>query len=290
MRMEKLRTHPYMYAIVGAILLVLLGIFVVARSIGVAPQGGGGAWGSGERGFLDPTAKWGGTAHMPQPGIEAATSAAPFYIRLATAPSTPGTQPVSSLDELLALLSAPPGPAAARPDSSGEGGIDPYELIPRGLIAVPEPRDEMNDTQRGLHTYGNAVGALITAYEKKHVGSSAVLAAQATDRSNAGKREAARTIAVDLEKLGRDIAAIQEPASASAIHTRLSAAYEDAGATLELIFDADSDEDFLRAIRTYNSAAEEVIRSSVALVSLFMLHDVAFSSSEAGSIFMFSGN
>jgi hypothetical protein len=189
-------------------------------------------------------------------------------------------------ETLLSQLTSPHpevGGSAVGEDSSESV----YSFIPQGMVSLSEPPPEKTPQQEELYEYGNRVGGLIQEFESSHADMLVVLKDAYADRSNTAKRIAAERIGEDYEKLGRDIAEITPPESASSMHTGIADAYQDAGKKMVLKLRTTTDEEFLAAMHTYNNSVLEFTNNFVALATHFSLSGVRFSSSDPGSVFTF---
>lgn len=165
-----------------------------------------------------------------------------------------------------------------------------YSFIPAGLISTGATRTRSPDAQ-AYYEYGNSIGGALQAFADAHPNMPQTLKDQAEDRADGLKVAALKRLAEDFTNLGNELAVTDNvPASALSAHQALAAAYTDVGAKLRVIPDATNDEEFLAAVNTYNSSAEMLSRRLIGLADLFATRDAGFTSSDAGSIFIFSGN
>jgi hypothetical protein len=289
--MEWARAHPYTASIIGALLALALGAFIVFRSAGVAP--GGSAAGFGTGGIIyDPTSYGPQTIDLFDAGRGAGTALdGPLSIMLDTSinlPLTEATAGTFDFEAFLASLSGTEGttaPAAITPT------VTYTDFIPKGLISIKEPVEERTELQERLYRYGNAAGQHILEFERRNSAIPQVLKAQVEDRTNAAKAAAVEDLASDLVALGTRLNEMEAvPPEARAANSELASAYRDAGASLALITKAARDEDFVKALIAYNTVAEVAVRKYVTLASLFSIHEVAFTAGDSGSVFTFSNS
>ena len=189
------------------------------------------------------------------------------------------------LTELLSLLVRP---------MTDQGAIDPqtpdsYAYIPQGLVSTESPAKTLSAEQEALHSFGNAVGNLVQPFEGNAKLNAQALKDHVEDRNDPAKSAQVDALAFNLAQLGVDILGIQNvPTSAQAAHKEYGTAYRILGTQLSKLTTAQTDEEFLNAIVAYNTAAEELTKKFLMLVAIFNANNVTFSSTEPGSIFMFS--
>ncbi len=144
--------------------------------------------------------------------------------------------------------------------------------------------DEQSEVQRELHTYGNELGALLTAFTTTQGDQVALLDAFLKNRTETA---ALRALTNAYTELSDEIASIEPPQVAQSTHTRLSDAYAEVGTLLWNLTTAQDDSELVAQILTYNKASEAVAKQHIALVNLFSAYDVTFDPGEAGSVFVF---
>ena len=195
--------------------------------------------------------------------------------------------PDVDLAVLLAQLAPPAGSAPA--SVSGEGGLDVYSFIPRGLISTTGPATNRSALQQELFDYGNRAGVYIRAFDDTHANMIPTLKDAYEDRKNPQKIAAAIKIGEDYQRLAQDLEDMGEvPAAVSSMHLALARAYKNAGIHMVLKLQTKTDQEFLAAMNTYNESALEFIRAYVALVTYFSAAGVQFSMTDPGSVFMFT--
>ncbi|HWO07735.1 MAG TPA: hypothetical protein VNM40_04120 [Candidatus Paceibacterota bacterium] len=194
---------------------------------------------------------------------------------------------VSDLAELLTQLTQPQQTTRAAEEDFVPSS---YSFIPQGLVSVETPRPR-SAADQALFEYGNSLGSTLQAFADLHQNMPQILKDQAEDRTNSMKVAALKRLADDFSRLGDTIAAMDGiPSEAIGAHQALAAAYRDVGAQLAKVPDAQGDDAFLAAINTYNGSAENLSRRLVEIADIFGSRNVGFTTSDPGSIFIFSGN
>lgn len=156
----------------------------------------------------------------------------------------------------------------------------PAAIVERSSVQTPE--------QQTLHEYGNALGSVLSGFEKTHPNMPNTLQAQAEDPTNPAKRIALQSLADEFTAMARDVAAVSAPPQAQTATQKLSSAYRAMGETLRTVPEASTDQERIDAMLAYNSAAEQYITAFLSIFDLFGAYDVRFTSSEPGSVFSFS--
>lgn len=297
--MDKIRIHPYLSSIAGALILLALGVFLVMRNSAVSPKTPTlGVWGIDGAAPLNPTAY---SPQNPAPANGAGLSVTyaedlPIpAIPKPDAPTTPSAPSAESFDfdAFFADLVAKRGSGAVNTGqpSAGTSGSIAYTFIPSGLISTTTPTKPRSAAQQALYEYGNEVGSYIQTFEGIGRGSPQILKNQAEDRQNKAKGEAVKDVGRALSAVGTGIEGIEEPPSqAASIHAALIKSYRDAGAKLSLIPEAQRDEDFIAAINEYNASVLILSKNLVALATLFSAAEVRFAQEDPGSVFMFTNS
>jgi len=94
-----------------------------------------------------------------------------------------------------------------------------------------------------------------------------------------------------LTSLGTDLEQLSEvPSDTAAMHSAYAKSYKAVGVNLTKIANAKTDQEYLDAIATYNTSADDLTKRFLALVALFSANNVQFSSSDPGSMFVFNAN
>lgn len=285
--MDYLRQHPYVGALAGACILLIIGTLIVQRRAAVVPLADPRAWGGAPSALLDPHA-------YP-------TQQNPVLTQLDYASSTTVTIPAAitiqqrtegeledELGDLLAQLVSYRPVGSTGTGVSGGSSAEAYAFIPGGLISVSSETTTRSDAQQALYDYGNEAGSAIRSYETANAGALIAVKNHAEDRHDAGKKEALRALARSLSAVGRALEAIEQvPEAARSANAALAASYRGIGGRLELVANAESDEQFLEAIAAYNAAVDHFTEQFIALATLFSAHRVTFAPHEDGSVFMF---
>lgn len=165
--------------------------------------------------------------------------------------------------------------------------------MPSNLLSLPaqEPVAAMTDSQKALYAWGSDVGSIIQAYENAHPNQAATLTDHMQDRDNPTKIAAMKQLGADLKNVASSMDNIgTAPPQMVSAGQALTAAYRDIGEKLAAVPDAKGDEAIVKAILTYNSAAEDFARKFVSVVLIFQANGVKFAQNEPGSVFMFPGN
>lgn len=289
--MQWLRAHLYLASLLGALLVIVFGILVIANRSGVDPERAElRAWGGVGSNLFDPTGVR--TALQPQSEPDnlysEVKSGPPFYYAPSSELPIVRTQGEDDFDfdAFIALLSAPTGSSGE--GSAGETGLDIYSFIPQGLISTSTPQKKMTALQRALYDYGNEAGSHIQSHEEENRYAPQVLKDQFEDREDPAKNAALSALAGSLEDLGERLAAMSPPSEVRAAHQKVAASYRALGAKLALVPDARTDAAVLDAILAYNAEAETYVQNYVALATLLSAHGVTFSPDDPGSVFTFS--
>jgi hypothetical protein len=290
-----LATHPYVATVIGVTALVLFGALFVINHSAVTSQEQTISWGG--TGTLPTNPQYQGDAHAntaptnPAPQQSSGT-ALPIPLTQGGGTDQNATEiAASSLDQLLAAIST----TSVNAKVAVKPGSDPliasaYALIPRGLVATTSAQTATRTAaQQDLYTYGNNVGAIIQTFEDTHRNAPQVLKDQSTDRTNPDKAAAVAAIGNALSKVGADILATPDvPPSVALYSSALGKSYQNIGARLVLVAQAQSDTDFLAAVKTYDSAADTFTGAYVGLASYLSASGVTFSPEDAGSVFSFT--
>lgn len=293
-----LSSHPLAIALTFIVVLFFAGSAILAHKEAATVVSGGesAVWASSGTVTLEnPTAftpTYSSNLQSPQTSSEA-TDTRPLYTYApapATTTNTKGTDlfDYKSFLKELADTSGLSTSGVTAPTVTDTGTA--YAYIPTGLISTSTTRKRTSD-QDALFRYGNAVGAIIKKFEAAHPDEIAVLAAQASDRTNPGKAQALRDLGAALSKVGDDINALTNtPTVAVAAQHDLAKGYNTIGKKLSLVADAKDDTGFIAAINSYNAAADSFARAYSALATVFSVSSVSFSSADTGSVFTFSNS
>ena len=284
-------SHPIAIAITVAVILFLIGGFIVLRRSGRAVTTASGSWGGAATTLQDPTAS---TPYLDSVNIPAPqTGASPIVLSPLSSTSTPqipATPVEQSFELFLSGFTGPSNaPATTANDTSATAEIfSSYLYAPRGLLNASRGKAR-TVSQESLYQYGNAAGSIIKAFETNNTDMLTKLDGYFADRkSDAGIRDL-QSVARELENLGAALRAIDEiPEEARVAHANLGESYERLGTQLASWSENESDKSFLAGITTYTQTADSLARSFVELVTMFSLSNVSFASHEGGSAFMFS--
>lgn len=290
--MEWLRTHPYTSALCAAGVFVLIGAFVVGRQAARPAGVPSSAWGGGATTLLNPTSyQPQNTAPDNRSIMQQVTDGPPYTYTppagiTTAAPTSDGSYDFEAFIAMLTQGSAP----KKQPDTSVDSSLlSAYAYIPRGLVSTTSSETTRTELQQSLYDYGNDIGSSIESYEQQHLNTVQILKGQVEDRTDPDKAAAVVNIGRALQDLGNNLAAVETvPAAMISAHEALAQSYVEIGKNLSLIPSATNDQDFIKAIQTYNASADIFTKNYIQMVSLFGAHGVAFSSIDAGSVFTFS--
>lgn len=291
--MEWLRAHPYQ-AVLGVVALIIVGALIVNMRAPAAVPGQTIAW-SGSGAILNPSPQGGGTvAQTPTPNLMQQVEGSAPYTYIAPAQQTSGVASNDTsggsfdFNAFVAMLSqenAPKGGSSA----GGGSASSAYSFLPGGLISTSTPAKSRTTLQQALYEYGNTAGSYIQSFETEHSNESQVVVDQAQDRTDSTKAAAVEALGAALTGLGQSLSQIDTiPDQATKANQALAASYEDIGAKLALVPQAQSDSGFISAVQTYDAAANTFITNYVALANLFGAYGVTFAPDDPGSVFTFS--
>ncbi|MBI5644680.1 hypothetical protein HY970_01125 [Candidatus Kaiserbacteria bacterium] len=289
--MGRIKAHPYIAAVIGALILILIGTIMIQRRSLATPASQSSAWGGGTT-LFDPSAYIPrNTTEIPQPDRSNTSTAGPY--------TQPGTSSITiatsgnqgfNFSDFLAQLSGTSKKSVENSRVSGNGvtTLDPYSLIPTGLLSASSVRTR-SESEQELFDYGNNVGTFIQAFDSQNTSMIQVLKGQVEDREDKAKGDAVRHLGRSLSSIGESMQGLEPvPAGVQSAHTALAKGYRDAGAALTKIPDTEGDQAFIAAITAYNSAAEMLTKKYVALALLFSTRGIRFSSEDSGSVFTFT--
>jgi hypothetical protein len=273
--------------IFGGVLLVLGAVIVIEQ----APAHGGTSaqvWGSGSA-PVNPTYQGQSGPTLLQPTIGGGPS--PEFLPIAPKPPL-GETPAADTDlaSLLATLTTQLQTPVPQGTDSGVTSISSYDFIPQGLLSTSSSAVvHRSGKTLELYDYGNEIGSYVQSYENSHRGVATILKNQIEDRADSAKGQAVRDVGSALAKIGVSMEHMDQiPASVGTLHTNLAKSYEDAGAKLAAIPDAQSDQQFVAAIEAYNASADALTQNFVTLAEFFSLSQVTFTSDDSGSVFSFT--
>lgn len=191
------------------------------------------------------------------------------------------------------LSGTPKTPATRQtPRSSVIDTQEAYPAVPPYLFSATETTaPARSETQEALHTYGNAAGAFVQAYEQAHPDAVAVVQKYFDARVNTANTIALKQLAADIKNIGTGLNAMEDvPAPVAAIHNALANSYIDVGDKLasQTSPQIRTKDDMIKSILSYDDAVETYIKNYDALAQTLAQYGVTFRTDEPGSAFMFS--
>ncbi len=287
-------SHPYLASTIAVGALLFFGIFLFIQRIDVAPSDSSGAWGGAGGLFFNGLRA--ASQYRPT-GADVTKLQSPkqsfSYIPIQSASSNTQETDAMPNEDIMTLLSQ-----LVQSDQNAGTAVqadgtmpDAYSFIPQGLISTDTPVKKRTPAEDALFSYGNEIGTYIKSFEDTHQNLPQILKDHAENRTSAEKTAAVKNLGMDLAQLGRDLLDLTDvPSSASAAHKAYATTYRIVGTNLVKISETASDEEFLNAITAYDTSVEDLTKRFLFLVALFGANNVTFSSSDGGSIFMFSPN
>ena len=282
---EKIWARPYLVVAIAAALICVAGFAIVIERSGVSSSQSGTAWtgtgnifssGAGNRAAPQGT--------NPPDAIKQTTPTPLGYIPLPQTNDAATSGTTDDLAQLLAQLSHPAIGGSIPANTS-----DAYSYIPSGLITVPSPKTR-TPTEAALYAYGNTVGTAVQSFESMNGNTTQILKDQAEDRSDPEKKATLQRLGRSYEQLGRDLSDMEHiPDDANGAHIAYATSYQTLGKNLAEIADAPTDAEYLDAITKYNDSADNLTKRFLGLTALFSANNVTFSSSDPGSMFVFTG-
>jgi hypothetical protein len=289
-------SHPYAVTLSATAVLVLVGaLFVVTHAAVPAQTQQTVSWG-GESGLpADPSyqtnvAATANVSPQPTPAPQQDTSVVNLPIIQSQDGQDASQVAASSLDALLALLSTSSTTSVSAGSSENAQVADAYALIPQGMVATSSASNAKRTAlQNALYNYGNAAGAIIGTYEDTHANVPQILKDESVDRTNADKVAAMVAVGNALTQVGKGMAEVADvPSPIVTYNAALAKSYEDIGAKLVLVAQAQSDTDVLATVKAYDSAADTFTTNYVALASYLSATGVTFAPDDPGSVFSFT--
>ena len=206
-----------------------------------------------------------------------------------TAPQQAQDASDSALSAFLSSLSAPPSGSA--PDMSATDTLlqEITAFIPRGVTVFGGTRTKARtQEQEALFHYGNEAGLAILSFEDSNTDMVERLKNWFENRKSDPSKASVERIANDMAAAGTALAALLDvPDVAREANQNLAKSLQAAALDLKAVTAASGDSATFDAMKTYNTSAEEFIRSYLALADIFTLHEVSFSASDTGSAFTF---
>jgi len=282
----RIRSHPYgaLFSLVGITLLV--GAYLVFGTFGSPTLRQGATW-AGSGNVLLPLFREMTSKRELEPIPTPGETDLPFIPLPNKTPEIP-TEDIESLTALSSLLDSLTKPKQASNEPNA-GLAESYAFIPQGLIQLVDPARNMTATQRDLYDYGNEVGAYVQGFMSLHMNMPQQMRDHAEDRGDANKAAAVRRFGEDFIKLSAELAQVKPiPGSVAKAHATYASSYETIGRRLVAIADSTTDKQFLDAITAYNAGVDTLNTGFLGIVTILEANTVRFSSSDQGSIFMFS--
>jgi len=291
-----LRSHPYIGALIGATVLILLGALVVGQKTSVddentAPL----AWGGVGARLLNPISNVPslGEDTRPQNLYTQIRGGPPFRYDPAsptqiTAYTSDGG--MSDFDALISMLSSAKGGSASGENQTNvDTFVDAYSFIPTGLISTSTPTKERTPEQEELYNYGNEAGSEIQSFEDSHRNMPQILKDQFEDPRDAGKIATLLGLGDALAGVGRALEEIGNvPESVRSANASVAKSYKEMGVLLAQVPKAYTDDERISAMLAYNATVETYIKNYVALATILSAYGVTFSPGEPGSVFTFT--
>lgn len=282
-------SHPYTAIIGSSCVLLIAGALIVMSRSSVAPASRPEAWGNNDVTLLNPT------SYKPEqrlaPDVPPSSQQnTPDKVIPVYKPQEQGGGPAQNdleLNSLLALLTKPAG--TQKGAAGGGSSVSAYAFIPTGLISTTSYQKQRSDAEQRLYEYGNEVGSYIQSYEQANRNQAQVLTDQMQDRQDKLKAQSVKNVGTALKNVGLSMQGIEDvPAIARSAHAALAKSYIEIGENLIKVPDAESDQQLLAAIGTYNASAETFAKRYAALAVIFSAASVTFADDDAGSVFMFT--
>ena len=294
--MQWIRIHPYASALCVAGIMVVVGIFIVQWRTAV-PVTNTSTWSGAGFEIPDPTS-YGpiqntGTS-KEEDIIRQAQSGSPYTYIPPALVSNSGTGTETSgpfdINDFIAMLLRDSSYKPAKTIDDSSLLADAYSFIPNGLISTTTPQKTLTNTQQTLYSYGNDIGSYIQSFEEQYLGAAAtILKDQAEDRTDPQKAAAVEDLARAMQELGQTLLSIENvPPEIASAHAALAKSYIAIGTNLALVPKAKSDDDFLKAIETYNASADTFTSNYVSMTTFLGAHAVTFNPRDAGSVFTFT--
>ncbi len=298
--MNWITAHPYAAAVTIAILLIVFGSLIVEEHSLVPATQATNSW-KLDTLIDNPNAQ---PRESPQAIVQQVIRASgpatlqlpPLSFANPNAGSTPA--PANAPFDYVGLLNQIEASSSVHVSSQNNGQSpqnilgQAYKYIPQGLVATTTVvKKPMTASQKALYDYGNTLGVIIQSFETQQKNEAQVLKDQVEDRTDPGKAAAVVMIGKALANVGTQIGTIDPstvPASVASLNTALARSYKDIGAKLQLVPAAQSDADYVAAIKSYDAAADVFVRNYAALAQYFSIAGVSFSSGDPGSVFSFT--
>ena len=290
--MSWIRAHPYIAAIGGAVLLILVGIIVVTQRSDVAsgdpaPR----TWGGVGTNLFNPSSSGENQnfAQGPESLYTQAQGGPPFYYT-PTAQEFQFTQVEDPNFDFSTFLETLASSGKSTPVGETGGSLleDLYSFIPQGLISTSTREVYRTPLQDALYNYGNDAGRTIQLFESDAQIAPRILKDQFEDRYNPDKNNALLSVAGHLTEVGVELSLMQVPPEVRSAHQKVAESYREMGKMLARIPEAKTDQAVLDAMLAHNAVVETYVKNYVALATLLSAHGVVFSTDDPGSVFTFT--
>jgi hypothetical protein len=299
--MEWLRAHPYAATIAAVAVVIVVGVIFIGSHTPAALQSSSITWSGGAPvTAYQNNYSYGQPANPQQIAAEVVQGGQGVNVAIPQiASSTPAqsgfTAPSGSFDytQLLAALSAQGQTRVSGNTTSGNANAviqEAYQFIPQGLVATTASATKPKTAlQQALYDYGNEIGSEIQSFEELHTDQTQVIKDQAEDRTNPAKAAAVVSLGQALASVGTFMQGMQDvPPSVQTLHSALAKSYSDIGAKLQSVAQAESDQDFVQAVETYDTSAGTFVNNYASLAQYFSAQGVVFAQQDPGSVFSFN--
>lgn len=290
--MDWFRTHPYTFFVAIAALLLIVGVFAFKGEPQDSSNPSTIAWGGLGGGFLYPNSPTrSGDNTISSSTIYTEIQSSPPFSYTPYSPSNTANQTEDgfNMDAFLDFLRTDTKSDSSTSFQSSFNWED-YSFLPTGPISLGNSTKERTPIQEALHEYGNEAGAFVQSFENANRDMAEVVQKQADKPKDPTAISNLIKLADALSGVGNSLEKIENvPSEAVSANTSLAASYKNMGIKLALVPKAETDEERISSMLAYNAAAEEFVRRYVAMVTLFSVSEVTFTSDEPGSVFTFTG-
>ena len=275
-----------MISLLGAGLLIIIGVIVVLNRSAAPENTTTRAWGGVSGYLIGPTGQAFDDSNNAQENIFAQVqNGPPFYYDPSPSESTATTEDDLDLTSLLSLIST----STNTTPLSAETSLDAYAFIPSGLISSDFSAESRTPLQQSLYNYGNEVGSTIQSFESLFMNAPQILKDQFEDRQNSAKNEALLSLAQGLAGVGVTLQNMEDvPEPVRVAHGKVAASYKELGKKLADVQKARSEQAVLDAMLSYNASVEAYIRNYISLATIVSAYGVSFSTTDPGSVFTFT--
>lgn len=285
------REYPRSALFAGAVILVLVGSFVVARKSPVETTS---LFSTESTGSISDASFSDYAAHPTEKIIARPISASLMQTVVSNPPfvySYPFIVRDNKTDFVVVPLNTSPAESKKAPEVTSDAGFwNQYSFMPRGLISTSVTTKTRTPEENALFDYGNELGSYIGDFESAHTDMLKTL----TDffprsggfATDGRAREAVLELAGDYAQLGETIARTSAvPKEAQALHIALANGYGDIGRGLAAIANTKEEKEMVKAIIAYGDYANGFVKNFLALADFFGARGVKFSSSDPGNVF-----